>query len=407
MARGRHAGGDLKQHEEDAMQQDERPLYLDYNATTPVAPEVRAAMAPFLAEEFGNPSSGHAYGRRARAAVEAARAQVAALIGAAPGEIVFTSGGTEAANLAIRGALEARPERRRVVTSAFEHPATEETCARLERRGVAVVRVSPARDGRVRAEDVARSLTGDTAVVTMIHAHNELGTLQPIAEIAREARRHGALMHADAAQSLGKVPVNVDALGVDLLSIAGHKLYAPKGVGALYLRAGVTLQPVLAGAAQERALRPGTENVAGIVGLGAASVLAGRVLESAGARMRELRDRLLARLSAAVPGLVLHGHPTERLPNTLFVSFPGVRGDALLAATPEIAASTGSACHSGSAAPAAALLAIGVPPEQALGPVRLSLGRDTTADEVDRAAHLLGERWAALRAQPAPSRRRA
>jgi cysteine desulfurase len=383
------------------------PIYLDYNATTPIAPEVLEAMLPYLREHFGNASSSHALGRRAHDAVERARAEVAALIGAAPGEIVFTSGGTEAANLAIRGALEARPERRRVVTSAFEHPATEETCAWLERRGVAVVRVAPARDGRVRAEDVARNLAGDTAVVTMIHAHNELGTLQPIADIAREARRHSALIHADAAQSLGKVPVNVDALGVDLLSIAGHKLYAPKGVGALYLRAGVALRPVLAGAAQERALRPGTENVAGIVGLGAASVLAGRVLESAGARMRDMRDRLLARLTAAVPGLVLHGHPTERLPNTLFVSFPGVRGDALLAATPEIAASTGSACHTGSEAPAAALLAIGVPPDQARGPVRLSLGRGTTAEDVDFAARLLGERWAVLHGRPVPARARA
>jgi len=389
------------------MQRGERPLYLDYNATTPVAPEVRAAMEPYLAEEFGNPSSGHVYGRRARAAVEAARAEVAALIGAAPGEIVFTAGGTEATNLALRGALAARPTRRRVVTSAFEHPATEETCALLARSGIAVVRVAPAADGRVRADAFERVLDGDTAIVTLIHAHNELGTLQPIAEIASAARHHGALMHADAAQSLGKVPVNVDALGVDLLSIAGHKLYAPQGVGALYMRAGTALEPVLAGAAQERGMRPGTENVAGIVGLGAASVQAGRVLESASARMRELRDRLLARLAAAVPGLVLHGHPIERLPNTLFVSFPGVRGDALLAAASEIAASTGSACHTGSEAPAAALLAIGVPPAQALGPVRLSLGRYTTAGDVDFAARILAERWAELHSQSAPRRQRA
>lgn len=385
----------------------ERPLYFDHNATTPMAPEVRAAMMPYLADEFGNPSSGHAYGRRARAAIEQARGQVAALIGAAPGEIVFTSGGTEAANLAIRGAFAARPERRGIVTSAFEHPATEATCAFLERRGAAVVRVAPAPDGRVRAEDVARALGDGTAIVTMIHAHNELGTLQPIAEIARLARGRGALMHADAAQSLGKVPVNVEALGVDLLSIAGHKFYAPQGVGALYVRAGTALEAVLSGAAQEHGMRPGTENVAGIVGLGAAAALAGRVLEAAGAKMRAMRDRLLARLSAAVPGLVLHGDPVERLPNTLFLTFPGVHGDALLAATPEIAASTGSACHTGSQAPSAALLAIGLPASRALGPVRLSLGRSTNADDVDRAARLLAERWAALSRQPAARRQRA
>ena len=384
------------------MHTSDRPLYLDYNATTPLAPEVRAAMAPYLAEEFGNPSSGHAYGRRARAAVERARAEVAALIGAAPDDIVFTSGGTEATNLALRGALAARPGRRAIVTSAFEHPATEETCAQLARAGAAVVRVQPGPDGRVAVAEVARHLGSDTALVTLIHAHNELGTLQPIGEIAPLARAAGALVHADAAQSVGKVPVNVAALGADLLSIVGHKLYAPQGVGALYVRSGVGITPILGGAAQERGLRPGTENVAGIVGLGAASALAARVMAESGVRMRGLAERLLARLAGAVPGLVRHGYAGERLPNTLFLSFPGVDGRALLAAAPEIAASTGSACHTGSAAPSAALLALGVPPDKAIGPVRFSLGRDTTAEDVDFAARLFAERWAALRADSRP-----
>jgi cysteine desulfurase len=377
----------------DSREVEVKPIYLDYNATTPVATPVLEAMLPFLQHEYGNPSSAHALGWRAHEAVERARIQVAALIGSAPQEIVFTAGGTEASNLAIRGAALARPQRRHVLTSAFEHPATEETCKCLERDGFRVTRVPIAPDGRVRPEEVAKLLDDEIGVVTVMHANNELGTLQPVAEIARLARGKGALVHTDAAQSVGKIRVDVDALGVDLLTIAGHKLYAPKGVGALYVRRGTRLEPVLAGAGHERGLRPGTENVAGIVGLGKACELAERDMCAETMRLRGLRDELLARLRAAVPGVVLHGHPTDRLPNTLFLSFPGVPGGRLLESVPELCASTGSACHSGSDAPCASLLAIGVPPENAMGPVRLSLGRNTTVAEVEEAAALLAAAW--------------
>ena len=368
-------------------------IYLDYNATTPVAPEVLDAMLPFLREGYGNPSSSHAAGRRALEAIEAARAQVANLIGASPEEIVFTSGGTEATNMALRGVVLAQPHRRHVVTSSFEHPATAETCLLLERQGLRVTRVPVAADGRVRAEDVARALGEEPALVTVMHANNEIGTLQPIAEISRLAKKKDAVVHTDAAQTLGKIPVDVDALGVDLLTIAGHKLYAPKGIGALYVRRGTRLAPLMAGAGHERGLRPGTENVAGIVALGKACEIVERDLISEQMRLRGLRDHLLAKLQANVPGLILHGHPTQRLPNTLFLTFPGADGTSLLAAVPEIAASTGSACHSGATAPCASLLAIGLDPGMAVGPVRLSLGRSTTVREVEDAAQRLVSEW--------------
>lgn len=372
-------------------------IYLDYNATTPVAPDVLEAMLPFLRDGYGNPSSAHSPGRRAHQAIEAARSQVATLIGASPDEILFTSGGTESSNLAIRGVLLAQPERRHVVTSAFEHPATAETCRLLERQGTRVTRVAVGRDGRVRPEDVARALDDGPALVTIMHANNEIGTIQPIAQISRTARLKDALVHTDAAQTLGKIPVDVDALGVDLLTIAGHKLYAPKGIGALYVRRGTALQGLLTGAGHERGLRPGTENVAGIVALGKACEIAGRDLVAEQMKLRGLREHLLANLRKNVDGLVLHGHPTERLPNTLFVSFPGVHGQRLLDAVPEIAASTGSACHSGSDAPCASLVAAGLDAAQAVGPVRLSLGRNTTVREVEEAAQLLGAAWKRLR----------
>ena len=375
-----------------------RPIYLDYNATTPVAPEVLDAMLPFLREEYGNPSSGHACGKRAHDAVERARGQVAALIGAMAEEIVLTGSGTEATNLALRGAVLAHPGRTHVVTSSFEHPATAETCAWLERHGIDVSRVPVERDGRVMPNKVAALVNRRTLIVTVMHANNELGTVQPIAEIAALARAKGALMHTDAAQTLGKIPVDVDALGVDLLTIAGHKLYAPKGVGVLYVRHGTELEPVITGAGHERGLRPGTENVAGIVGLGKACELAERGMVAERMRLRALRDQLLEKLRARVPEIVLHGHPTLRLPNTLFVSFPRVAGGDLLDAVPGIAASTGSACHSGSDSACASLLAIGVPLEEAIGPVRLSLGRGTTVQEIEQAAELLGAAWRRLTA---------
>ncbi|MGI5864089.1 MAG: cysteine desulfurase family protein [Myxococcales bacterium] len=370
------------------------PIYLDYNATTPIHPAVVDAMLPYLREHFGNPSSGHIYGRRAKAAVERAREQVASLLGfgCQPDEILFTSGGTEANNLAIRGVLALSAGRRHIVTSAVEHPATVRPCELLEGEGVEVTRLPVDSDGRVDASMAQGVVRGDTALVTVMLAQNETGTLMPVAELARLAHERGALIHTDAAQAVGKIPTRVDELGVDLMSIAGHKLYASKGVGALYVRRGVRLAPLLVGAGHERGLRPGTENVAAIVGLGAACELAAD-LEAEANRQRALRDALWASLSAAVPGLRLNGHPTERLPNTLNVSFPDVHGSAVLAAAPEVAASTGSACHAGAETPSAVLTAMGIDAPTALGAVRLSLGRFATREQVDAAAQALVGAW--------------
>lgn len=374
----------------------ERPIYLDYNATTPVAPEVLDAMLPYLREEFGNPSSTHPYGRRARQAVERAREQVAALLGASPEEIFFTSGGTEANNLAIRGVAEARLGQRHIITSTIEHPATALPCRYLERQGWEVSWVSVDIDGRLRWEEALAALRGDTALVTLIHANNETGVLQPVKELARKARAAGAVVHTDAAQSVGKVPVDVVELEVDLLTVVGHKLYAPKGVGALYVRRGTPLKPFALGGGQEHGKRPGTENVPYIVGLGAACELARQRLAHGPTALVELRERLWWRLQAEVPGMRLTGHPTERLPNTLNALFPGVYGSAVLAGAPEVAASTGSACHEGGETASAILLAMGLPPEEALGAVRLTLGYGTTAEDVDAAASALARAWRAV-----------
>jgi len=374
---------------------DERPIYLDHNATTPILPEVLDAMLPYLREHFGNPSSGHVYGRRAREAVERARVQVAVLLHCAPDEVCFTSGGTEANNLAIRGVAAALPDRRHVVTSVIEHPAVAEPCRWLAEHGHRVSQLPVDRFGQVSAKAAAALVADETALVTVMHANNETGVLQPIAEVARIAKRHGAVVHTDAAQSAGKVPVDVTVLAVDLLSIAGHKLYAPKGVGALYVRRGTPLKPLLLGAGHERGLRPGTENVASIVGLGAACEQAARDLDAVALRLRGLRDRLRRTLSDTVVDLALNGHEEQRLPNTLNVRFPGVSGSALLTAAREVAASTGSACHEGGETPSPVILAMGVPEHEALGSVRLTLGRSTTGQDVDRAAAILGRAWAA------------
>lgn len=370
-----------------------RPLYFDYNATTPVLTEVLDAMLPYLREDFGNPSSAHPYGRRAKHAVDEARARVAALLGAHAEEIVFTSGGTEASNLALRGAAEARPERRHLVTTRVEHPATVQPCRYLERHGWTVTWLGVDGDGRASVEEAEAALREDTVLLTVMHSNNETGTLQPVAALAERARRRGALVHTDAAQSLGKLPVDVEVLGVDLLTVAGHKLGAPKGVGALYVRRGTPLKPFVLGGGQERGLRPGTENVPYLVGLGVACELARERLKRGTGEMVALRERLWERLRAGVPGLRLHGHATERLPNTLNVGFPGVRGTAVLAAAPEVAASTGSACHEGGETASGVLLAMGLEPEAALGAVRLSLGPSTTAEEVDAAADALVRAW--------------
>ena len=380
---------------------DGRPIYLDYNATTPVLPEVVDAMLPYLREHFGNPSSSHAYGRRAQAAVDRARQQVAALLGCDASEVVFTSGGTEANNLAIRGVTEARDDRRAVVTTVIEHPATARPCAWLERHGWRVTRVGVDREGRARVEQARDAVDATTALVTVMHSNNETGVLQPIAELSVLAHEQGAIVHTDAAQSVGKVPVDVRELEVDLLSVAGHKLYAPKGVGALYVRRGTPLRPFVLGAGHEFGLRPGTENVAYIVGLGVACDVAARSLEATTARMLRLREELWERLSAQVPGLGLNGDPVKRLPNTLSVRFPWVSGNEVLAGAACVAASTGSACHAGHESAPGVIVAMGVTEPEALGTVRLTLGRETTADDVSRAADALIRSW-----RHAQSRRR-
>ena len=375
------------------------PIYLDYNGTTPVLPEVVEAMLPYLREHFGNPSSGHVYGTRARAAVDKAREQVAALLDCDPGEIVFTSGGTESSNLAIHGVLATvsakRQNRRGIVTSVIEHPATEKPCAWLERNGHPVDRLGVDEHGRMRLAEAETMIDHRTALLTVMHSNNETGVLQPIAELAGLARNAGALVHIDAAQSLGKVPVGVGELDVDLLTVAGHKLYAPKGIGALYVRKGTPLEPFLRGGGQEGGIRPGTENVASIVGLGAACAIALRDLDRVAAHMKQLRDALWRRLADAIPGIALNGHPDLRLPNTLNVRIPGASGDAVLAGAPEVAASTGSACHAGNTSASAVIPAMGVAPDQALGSIRLSLGRGTGQEDIERAADALIRSWQA------------
>jgi cysteine desulfurase len=377
-------------------------IYLDNNGTTPVAPRVLDAMLPYLQGEFGNPSSATDLGHRAKDAVENARSQVAALIGAQADEILFVSGGTEANNFAIRGAAAKDRARTAIVTTTIEHPATEECCASLSRSGHDVARVAPSRLGIVQAEAIAAAVSTKTAIVTVIHAQNEIGTLQPIADVATLTKIHGPLVHTDAAQSIGKIHINVEALGVDLLSIAGHKLYAPKGIGALYIRRGVSLAPLLFGAGQEHGRRPGTENVPYIVGLGEACRLASDALkQGAESRMRSLCQLLLSKLQATVPDLVLVGDEHQRLPNTLNILFPGVSGRQLLATCPGVMASNGSACHAGGEEPSAILLALGIPRAAALGAVRLSVGRTTTMDDVESAARQLGEAWRSLTKIPA------
>ena len=380
-------------------------IYLDHNATTPPAPEVADAMAPYLGAEFGNPSSDHALGRLARQAVEEARATVAALIGAAASEVVFTSGGTESNNLAIRGvAAQAASVRRRIVTSTVEHPATAAPLALLEASGWTLTRVSVTASGILDLDAALAALDDDVALVTVMLAQNETGALMPVAALAAAARAHGTVVHPDAAQAIGKIPVSVDDLGVDLLSIAAHKCYGPKGVGALYVPRGTPLSPLVVGAGQEGGLRPGTENVAGIVGLGAAALLAIGHLASDAARIAQLRDELWTALSARVDGIRRHTPGDASLANTLLVTFPGVLGADVLARVPQLAASTGSACHAGEHTPNATLLAMGTSPEVASGAVRLSLGRGTTRAEIEAAVELLaGTHDALVATTPSPT----
>ena len=374
------------------------PIYLDYNATTPVAPEVADAMLPFLREHFGNPSSSHPYGRFTAQAVAQARSHVAALIGARDDEIIFTGCATEANNLALLGVARAVGDtKRHLVISAIEHPAVLAPATQLEERGWSLSVVPVDRFGLVAPGEIAHAIRPDTAIVSVMHANNEVGTIQPIAEIARITRARGVLLHTDAAQSAGKIRVDVDTLGVDLLTLAGHKFYATKGVGALYVRRDTPLRSISFGAEHERGLRPGTENVPAIVGLGVAAQLARERLSQVTGRLRELRDRLHALMIEAIPGLMLNGHPDLRLPNTLNVSFPGASGRTLLEkASHIVAASLGSACHSEHDAVSGVLGAMGLDAARAAGAVRLSVGTMTTPVEVSLAANGLIEAWRAV-----------
>lgn len=358
-------------------------IYLDYNATTPTDPAVTEAMLPFLRERFGNPSSSHAVGRPVREAIETARASVARLIGANAGGIYFTSGGTEASNWAIKGAAFAHRSRGdHMVTISVEHPATLEPMAWLERFGVSHTIVGVDSNGRVEPAAIETAIQDNTILISLMHAQNEVGTIQPVEEVGRIARERGILFHVDAAQSLGKIPVDVKAMNADLLSIAGHKLYAPKGIGALYVRDGVEIDKFVHGAGQEHGGRAGTENVAMAVGLGKAAELAIEYLEQ-GAHT-ELRDYFWENLwSTLGEQIVMNGHPTLRLPSTLNVSFPGHVGGNLLAKMDGVCASTGAACHSGDAKPSRVLTAMGIDRERAVGAIRFSIGRPTTREEID------------------------
>jgi len=373
------------------------PVYLDYNATTPVDPMVADVIEPYLRQHFGNPSSAHVYGRNAHQAVEKARAQVAALIGAQTDEIIFTGCATEANNLAIRGVSRAlRARGRHLITSAVEHPAVEQPCRRLAEDGWDVTVIPVDEFGRVDPARLADALRDDTVLVSIMHANNETGTIQPIEEIAAITRPRGILLHTDAAQSVGKIPVAVDDLGVDLLALAGHKFYATKGVGALYVRSNTSIQPVLVGAGHEAGLRPGTENVPAIAGLGEAARIAHERGTGHSQQLRLLRDGLHARLAEAIPGMLLNGDPEQRLPNTLNISFPDIDGRDLLArAAAEVAASVGSACHEDDTTVSGVLGAMGIESGRARGAVRLSLGVTSTEAEIERAARALISAWQA------------
>jgi cysteine desulfurase len=375
------------------------PIYLDYNATTPVDPLVVAELLPWLNEGFGNPSSSHPYGQKAKQAVEQARIRLANVLGCTAAEIIFTSGGTEANNQALIGAALANSWRgRHLITSAVEHPAVLNPLKWLESQGFTVTILPVDINGRVELDELRRAITAETILISIMHANNEVGTIQPLSEISTIARKLGILFHTDAAQSLGKIPVRVNTLGVDLLTVAGHKLYAPKGVGALYVRNGVSVNSYLHGAGHESGRRAGTENVPYIVALGKAAELAEDKLAAEGVRVRELRDYFHAQLDELLDGVILNGHPTERLPNTLNVSFTGVTGADLLGRITEIAASTGSACHDGSGELSGVLKAMGLSREQGFGAVRFSLGRQTTSEELTRAAGIIAGQVHHLRA---------
>lgn len=364
-------------------------IYLDFNASTPIAPEVTDAMHPFFTQHFGNPSSLHWAGTPAKEAVEHARQQVADLLSCHPNEVVFTSGGSESNNHAIKGVFFALREKgNHIVTTQIEHPAVLNPCRFLEELGAAVTCVGVDRHGRVDPHEIEKAITPKTVLITVMHANNEVGTIQPIEAIARIAKSYGVLFHTDAAQSVGKITVKVDELGVDLLSLAGHKVYAPKGVGALYIRKGTPIEPLVHGAGHESGRRAGTENVLLDVGLGQACELAGKYVHDDG--IFKLRERFWALLQDAFGnGVALNGHPVHRLPNTMNVSLVGRAGGAILSRLDGVAASTGSACHAGSVELSPVLKAMGVTDEVGMGAIRFSLGRTTTFRELETVVHLL------------------
>jgi cysteine desulfurase len=369
-------------------------VYLDYNATTPVDPSVFSAMTPYFAGNFGNAGSIHSAGQRARSAVDAARESVAALLGAKPAEIVFTSGGTEADNLAmfgLVGAVQDAASKRHVITTAIEHHAVLNACEELERRGVDVSYVSVNPSGVVHPEDIRRALRPETLLITVMHANNELGTVQPIEEIGRVAWEANVYFHCDAVQSAGKLPLDVESLGVDLLSISAHKIYGPKGVGALYVRSGTPIEPLFRGGHAERDRRPGTENVPGIVGLGEAAKLAAQKMAGDAGRIGALRDRFEEAVCRLVPSARVNGDPSRRVWNTASLTFPAAGSEALVIALDlqGIECSTGAACSSGAVEPSHVLKAIGLSDSDARSTVRFSLGRFTTDAEIDEAIRVL------------------
>ncbi len=378
-------------------------VYLDYNATTPVEPEVLDAMLPYFSGEFGNASSIHTFGQKARAAVETAREQVAALIGARPQEIFFTSGGTESDNHAVLGIVGAfaAPSGRRphVITSFVEHEAVLNACQALEKQGVDVTYLHVDQDGLIDLEDLHGALRKETVLITIMHANNELGTIQPLEEIGRIAKDADVYFHTDAVQSAGKIPIDVNQFQLDLLSLSGHKLYAPKGIGALYVRGGTRLKQLLYGGHHQRGVRPGTENVAGIVGLGKAAEIASHLLANDAKRLSALRDQLEHGLLHRVPHSRINAARAPRTPNTANLVFPGVEGEALLIALDlkGLACSTGAACSSGAVEPSHVLTAIGLPAEEARASLRFSLGRHTTQAEIDFALQVIPAAAAKLR----------
>jgi len=363
-----------------------KPVYLDYNATTPIDPRVAEAMLPFIQQHFGNPSSSHYYGVTARKAVDNAREQVAAMLRCSPEEIIFTSGGTESNNHAIKGAAQAYHHKgNHIITSAVEHPAVTEVCGYLAGKGFEIATLPVDDDGLVDPREVERAITPQTILITIMHANNEVGAIEPIEEIAAIAHRCGILVHTDAAQSIGKIPVEVDSLDVDLLSIAGHKLYAPKGIGALYVRKGINLEKLLHGANHEMNRRAGTENVVQIVGLGEACEIIRQNQAAHERQMRKVRDGLEAALREKLSDVRLNGPLERRLPNTLNLSFKGLEANAVLGELQNVAASAGAACHSDHVAVSSVLKAMGVPIEYAMGAIRFSVGRFTTEQEIDKA----------------------